>query len=72
MFKMFNGGKPNPKDLYIVNYEQRRSELDRVVNYIKNYYSVGDSIDPDEVTSALNIRELSDDEVDYVTKQLRK
>ena len=72
MFDMFRGGKPDPMTLMAIEYEHPQTDLDRVVNYIKKNYSVGDSIDPDEVTSALNIRELSDDEVDYVTRQLKK
>ena len=72
MFDMFNGGKPDPKSLYIVNYEQRQSELNRVVNYIRNNYSVGDSIDVDEVTARLGISDLSDSEVEEVQYKLRR
>lgn len=69
---MLFDGKLDAVDLMAIEHEQRQTDLRRVVNYIKKNYLVGDSIDPDEVTSALNIRELSDNEVDYVTRQLKK
>lgn len=34
MFDMFNGGNPDPMTLYIVNEEERKSELDDIARYI--------------------------------------
>lgn len=34
MFDMFNGGNLDPMTLYIVNEEERKSELDDIAHYI--------------------------------------
>lgn len=34
MFDMFHGGKLDPMTLYIVNEEERKSELDDIAHYI--------------------------------------
>ena len=34
MFEMFNGGKPDPMTLYVVNEEERKNELDDIAYYI--------------------------------------
>jgi hypothetical protein len=34
IFDMFNGGAPDPMTLYIVNEEERKSELDDIAYYI--------------------------------------
>lgn len=34
VFDMFNGGNPDPMTLYIVNEEERKSELDDIARYI--------------------------------------
>ena len=34
IFDMFNGGNPDPMTLYIVNEEERKSELDDIAHYI--------------------------------------
>lgn len=70
MFDMFKGGRPDLMTLIAVEYEQRQTDLRRVVNYIKKNYNVGDSIDPDEITNALGINRLTDEEIEYVTEEL--
>lgn len=70
MFDMFRGGKPDSMTLMAVDYEQRQNDLRRVVNYIKKNYSVGDSIDPDEVAAILRIDPLTDAEVEEVEYKL--
>ena len=70
MFDMFNGGKPDLVTLITVEYEKRQEEVQRVINYIKKNYNIGDSIDPDEITNILGINRLTDEEIEYVTEEL--
>lgn len=70
MFDMFKGGKPDPMTLMTVDYEQRQTDLRRVVNYIKKNYEIGDSIDPDEITNTLGIKELTDEEIEEIEYKL--
>ena len=70
MFDMFRGGKPDPMTLMAVEHEQRQTDLRRVVNYIKKNYSVGDSINPDEVAAILRIDPLTDSEIEEIEHKL--
>lgn len=68
---LFNG-KLDAVDLMAVDYEQRKTDLRRVVNYIKKNYSVGDSIDPDEVAAILRIDPLTDKEIKEIEYKLMR
>lgn len=72
MFDMFHGGKPDPMTLMVVEYEERRSDLERVARYIKHNYSRGDVIDVDEIADECRVYNLTDAEVDYIENRLRK
>lgn len=67
---MLFDGKLDAIDLMAVDYEQRQTDLRRVVNYIKKNYSVGDSIDPDEVAAILRIDPLTDSEIEEIEYKL--
>ena len=72
MFDMFRGGKPDPMTLMAIEYEHPQTDLDRVVNYIKKNYSVGDAIDPDEVAAILGIDPLTDSEIEEIEYALMR
>ena len=69
---MLFDGKLDAVDLMAIEHEQRQTDLRRVVNYIKKNYSVGDSIDPDEVAAILRIDPLTDSEIEEIEYKLMR
>ncbi len=72
MFDMFHGGKPDPMTLMVVDYEEHRSELNRMVQYIKHTYRPGDEIDLDAVAQECGVGYLNAADIDYIQNQLRR
>lgn len=71
MFNMFNGGRPDPMTLWVVDQEERRSDLDRVARFIKLHYSYG-VIDIDDVAAECGVTNLTPAECDYIEKRINE
>ena len=55
-----------------VDYYERESDLDRIVDYIKRNYEIGDYIYLDPIVDHVNIEPLSDEEARIVIENLEK
>ena len=71
MFDMFRGGKPDPMTLMAVDYEERRSDLDRVARFIKLRYTCG-AIDIDDVAAECSVYNLTPAEADYIERRINE
>ena len=71
MFDMFRGGKMDVVTLMAVDYEWRKSELDRIVSFIRKNYSCG-QIDVEDICAECDIDNLTEDEINYIEQQLNK
>ena len=71
MFEMFRGGKPDPMTLMAIEYEERRSDLDRVARFIKHHYTYG-AIDIDDVAAECGVTNLTPAECDYIEKRINE
>ena len=70
MFSLFNGGKLDPMSLQVLEYEERRSDLERVVRFIKHNYTTG-MIDVDDIAAECGVYNLSDAEFGYIVSKLK-
>jgi hypothetical protein len=68
---MFNGGKSDPMTLWVVDQEERKNDLDRVVRFIKLHYSYG-AIDIDDVAAECSVYNLTPAEADYIERKINK
>ena len=71
MFDMFRGGKPDPMTLMAVDYEERRSDLNRVVRYIWAHCEEG-VIDIDDVAAECSVYNLTPAEADYIERRINE
>ena len=71
MFDMFRGGKPDPKTLWVVNQEERKRDLDRIVRFIKLHYTCG-AIDIDDVAAECNVYNITPAEADYIERRINE
>ena len=71
MFNMFRGGKPDPMTLMAIDYEERRSDLDRVVKFIKHNYTYG-AIDIEDVAAECGVDNLTPEEENYIETNINK
>ena len=69
---MLFDGKLDAVDLMAIEHEQRQTDLRRVIKYIMKNYSIGDSIDPDEVAAILRIDPLTDSEIEEIEYKLMR
>lgn len=72
MFDMFRGGKPDVMTLMAVDYEQRRSELNKIVKYIKDHYYGKGEVDASYVASIVGVKTPDAKEIKYIERQLRR
>jgi AcrR family transcriptional regulator len=68
---MFNGGRPDPMTLWIVDQEERKNDLERVARFIKLHYSYG-AIDIDDVAAECGVTNLTPAECDYIEKRINE
>ena len=71
MFNMFNGGKPDPMTLWVVDQEERRSDLDRVARYIKHNCSYG-MLDIDAIAEECGVYNLTEAEAGYIEERINE
>lgn len=71
MFNMFRGGKPDPMTLMVVEHEERRSDLNRVVRFIKHNCTYG-AIDIDDVAAECGVEDLTPEECDYIERKINE
>lgn len=71
MFEMFRGGKPDPMTLMAVEQEERRSDLNRVIRFIKLHCTHG-MIDVDAVAAECGVYDLSQEEASYIENGINK
>lgn len=72
MFDMFRGGKPDPMTLMAVNYEERKNELNRIVEFIQDHYSGSGAIDIEDLAAEMGCNlDLDDSDIAYIERQLR-
>ena len=71
MFEMFRGGKPDPMTLMAIEHEERRSDLNRVVRFIKHNYTYG-AIDIDDVAAECGVESLTPEECDYIERKINE
>jgi hypothetical protein len=71
MFEMFKGGKPDPMTLMAIEHEERRSDLARVVRFIKHNYTCG-TIDIDDVAAECGVEDLTPEEINYIERKINE
>jgi hypothetical protein len=57
--------------LWVVDQEERIEDLNRVVQFIKLYYSYG-AIDIDDVAAECGVENLTNEEVGYIEDRLNR
>ena len=71
MFNMFRGEKPDPMTLMVIEHEERRKDLERVIRYIIREYKPG-VLDIDEVAEECNVYNLTPEECDYIERKINE
>lgn len=71
MFDMFRGGKPDPMTLWVVDKEERKSDLDRVVRYIWAHCSQCE-LDIDDIAADCGVYNITPAEADYIEYRINK
>ena len=71
MFEMFRGGKPDPITLMAIEQEERRSDLNRVVRFIKHNCTYG-TIDIDDVAAECSVYNLTPEEINYIERKINE
>ena len=71
MFNMFRGGKPDPKTLWVINQEERKRDLDRIVRYIKINCEHG-AINIDALGEECGVYNITAAEADYIERRINE
>lgn len=66
---MFRNGRPDAMDMWIMDQEERRSDLDRVVRYIKHNCSYG-MLDIDTIAEECDVYNLTEAEAGYIEERI--
>lgn len=70
IFDMFNGGNPDPMTLYIVNKEERKSQLDAMARYINKAKLPVGSLAVQIAADSLQYAAPNFEETQYILDQL--
>ena len=66
---MFRNGKPDAMDMWIMDQEDRRNDLERVARFIKHNYTCG-AIDIDDVAAECGVYNLTESEAGYIEERI--
>lgn len=66
---MFRNGKADIMDMWIMDQEERKSDLERVARFIVHNYSYG-AIDIDDIAAECGVYDLNEAECDYIERKI--